>query len=41
MLLKIHSSKKRSLLENQIEIRNLRLEKADLYLQNLEMRKLN
>ena len=32
MLLKMHSSKRQNLLQTQIEIRNLRLEKADLHL---------
>ncbi|CDW82150.1 kinesin motor domain containing protein [Stylonychia lemnae] len=41
MLLKMHSSKRQTLLENQIEMRNLKLEKTDLYLQNLQMKKLN
>ena len=40
MLLKMHSSKRQTLLENQIEMRNLKLEKTDLYLQNLQMKKL-
>ena len=32
MLLKIHSSKRHSLLQTQIEVRNLRLDKADLHI---------
>jgi hypothetical protein len=32
MLLKMHSSKKRTILESQIELRKLKLEKTDLHL---------
>jgi hypothetical protein len=32
MLLKMHSSKAKDLLETQIQMRNLKLEKTDLYL---------